>query len=118
LRDPNKKLDGVIGSARLPGDHWSFAKTNKEGIVTETSEKVRISPNALTGFYHFSMGSDFVRVAENRVSNNTRNNNEFYIAPMYNDLIAEGKKYVLDAVDLFIPLGTPEEVAKNGEKIP
>jgi hypothetical protein len=29
---------------------------------------------------------------------------------MYNDLISRGRKFTIDIVDTFIPLGTPKEV--------
>ena len=112
LENKESKLDGVLGSMEVSPDDskWSFAKVDNSGIVIETAEKVAISSHALTGLYHFSAGSDFVRVAKKHIEENKLYKNEYYIAPMYNDLIAEGKQYVLDPVDSFIALGTPEDV--------
>ncbi|HEX4974678.1 MAG TPA: glycosyltransferase family 2 protein [Pseudomonadales bacterium] len=110
LLDANKKCDGVIGACLADGDKWSFAALNEEGFVVRTSEKVRISNYALTGFYHFSKGRDFVSVAHKAVESDDRAANEFYVAPLYNSLIKQGRRYVLDKVDTFIPLGTPEDI--------
>jgi NDP-sugar pyrophosphorylase family protein len=105
--------DGVIGYFKDTDPKWSFAVINPQtGFVTETAEKKPISNNALTGLYHFSKGSDFVRIAEKYLQQGTTTLNEYFIAPMYNDLIAEGKNYVIDYAETFIPLGTPEDVEK------
>lgn len=111
LINSDKKKDGVIGAFKVFEDdpRWSFA-TEKNGIVVKTAEKIQISENALTGLYHFTKGKDFVKVAINHIERGVTNNNEYYIAPMYNDLILEGKQFVLDFVDEFIPLGTPEDL--------
>lgn len=104
------RYDGFLGSAYALGVKWSFAETNETGFVTRTTEKVRISDNALTGFYHFTKGSDFVTVASEAIDRGITTGSEFYIAPMYNALIQSGRKFVLDPVDEFIPLGTPEDI--------
>jgi len=115
LSNPKKKKDGVLGAFKDNGTHWSFAKLNDKNIVEKTTEKDPISNNALTGFYHFTNANDFFKVAEFCVSNGITNKNEFYIAPMYNLLIEENREFILDFVDEFTPLGTPEEV-RNYEK--
>lgn len=110
LLSPEKK-DGILGYFKDDAVKWSFAKVNSDNIVTETAEKIVISDNALTGLYHFTNGSDFVRVAERAIASNQTSSNEFYIAPLYNYLISEGKQFVLDYAAEFIALGTPEDVA-------
>lgn len=112
LTDKNKKYDGILGSFKGSGNKWSYASIDKNNFVTKTAEKKPISKNALTGLYHFTRGSDFVRIAEKHIKNGLKIKNEFYIAPMYNDLIAENKKFILDFVTEFIPLGTPEDLRK------
>lgn len=113
-----KDCDGYLGAFYDENDKWSFAKTDEDGFVIKTTEKVPISTNALTGMYHFNLGSDFVRVAEEAINNNDLVKNEFYIAPLYNSLIKEGKKFKLDLVTDFVALGTPEdfEYAKSKKR--
>lgn len=111
LSDSQKKHDGFLGAFKAEGSKWSFAETDDQGFVTRTTEKVKISEHALTGLYHFSKGSDFVSVAKECIRDNETSAGEYYIAPMYNRLIAAGKKFVLDHVDKFIPLGTPEDIS-------
>jgi len=71
---------------------WSFAKINDEKFVTEVREKVVISNYATVGIYLFTKGIDFVNFSIDMIVNNDRVNNEFYTCPVYNYLIAEGKK--------------------------
>ncbi|WP_281884527.1 sugar phosphate nucleotidyltransferase [Paenibacillus sp. YYML68] len=113
LLDKSKKLDGVLGATIIADDDdkWSFAQINCMGIITRTAEKDKISNYALNGFYHFSNASDFFSTAEKWIRQNQRVRDEFYVAPLYNDLIQEGKQYVIDLSEIFIPLGTPAELS-------
>lgn len=119
LLDNTAKGCGILGAFidKSPDDKWSFAKLNQNGSVIQTTEKDKISDYALTGLYHFTKASDFLDIAKSWIQENKTVRNEFYIAPMYNDLIQIGKNYTLDIVDQFIPLGTPEEVASFNERL-
>jgi len=108
LLQPN--IDGVLGSFNSVLPQYSFAKLYQNSFVIEVAEKVVISNNALTGLYYFAKASDFIEVAKEAIAKNERVKNEFYIAPLYNKLIAKGKKYIIDSVDEFHVLGTPEEL--------
>jgi hypothetical protein len=46
------------------------------------------------GIYNFRQGHDYVRAADAMIAANLRVNNEFYVAPTYNQLIAEGAKII------------------------
>jgi len=108
------EYDGIIGGFFLDtkDNKWSFAKVGYNMIVKEVAEKVQISNIALTGFYNFTQAKYFVEVAEEYIRENRLTQGEFYIAPMYNDLIRKGLLFKINMVDEFIPLGTPEEVKK------
>ncbi|MBI3010225.1 MAG: glycosyl transferase family 2, partial [Candidatus Omnitrophica bacterium] len=60
---------------------------DKEGWATEVAEKRVISEDATVGIYAFSRGKDFVKAADSMIAKNLRVNGEFYIAPVYNELI-------------------------------
>jgi hypothetical protein len=66
------------------------------------------------GIYNFQRGRDFVRAAETMIARNLRVNNEFYVAPCYNQLIAEGAKVVTMKTgmerDGMYGLGIPEDL--------
>ena len=107
LRDD---VDGILGAFHSSEDRFSFARVDKDGIVVETAEKKVISNNALTGLYHFKKASDFIKIAEKHIDSDIRTKGEFYIAPMYNELIQEGKKYIINMVEDHWILGTPDEL--------
>ena len=106
------KDDGIIGAFMdsSNNENWSFAVCNDHGVVLKTTEKEKISDYALTGFYHFRKAGNFFDVAEQAIQKNDRTHNEFYIAPMYNELIRKNQRYMIDVVDNFIPLGTPKDI--------
>ena len=111
LRELPADVDGVIGVFHATGDKWSFARVNEHGDVVETAEKRRISDWATTGLYHFSRGADFVAHTDAMIAANERVQNEFYVAPVYNRLIAAGGKVRIDVAREVWGLGTPEDLA-------
>lgn len=112
IRDPKKRFDGIITVFKATNPRYSYAKIGKDGFVEEVAEKKLISNDATTGLYFFSKGSDFVKAAEAMIAKDLRVNNEFYIGPCYNELIAKGKKIVPDHAEQFHVLGDPESLKK------
>jgi dTDP-glucose pyrophosphorylase len=111
-------VDGIIGVFEAPGDHWSFARVDDRGRVVETAEKRRISPWATTGLYHFSRAADFLEHTDAMVAADERTNGEFYVAPVYNRLIAAGARIEIDVALEVWALGTPEELARFEQEHP
>jgi len=107
-----EKVDGIIPVFYANNPKWSFAKTDSEGVVTETAEKIQISRNANIGAYYFSKGRDFVWAAEEMIDENDRTNGEFYVAPVYNYLIRRGKTIRLSRPRFVHGLGTPNDAQK------
>jgi len=93
---------------------WSFAKVKTEvgkpSFVTEVAEKKPISSNATVGTYYWSQGSDFVKYAEQMIERDRRVNNEFYICPVFNEAIEDGKKIQIKGIEKMWGLGTPEDL--------
>ena len=105
-----RNLDGCIPVFTSSDSKWSYAKTDEDGNVTEVAEKDPISDQASVGIYYWRYGSDFVKYAEQMIEKNIRVNNEFYICPVYNEAIKDGKRVGTYAVDKMIGLGTPEDL--------
>src|SRR5262245_25859671 len=84
-------LDGLIMTMWADDPKWSFIRFDN-GRVTEVVEKTVVSNEATVGIYNFRRGSDFVRAADRMIAKNLRVNNEFYVAPVYNELLGEGQK--------------------------
>lgn len=104
--------DGILGAFIDTSDSskYSYAKLNEEGWVTEVVEKEKISDYALTGLYHFADPEDFITVAEKNIDENNTVKDEFYVAPIYNQLLQQGKRFTIDVCDTTTILGTPEEL--------
>ena len=101
--------DGLILTFKSNSINYSYAQLDSEGFVTKTAEKKAISPNACVGIYGFKKGSDFCKYAKEMIDKNLRTKNEFYISPLYNILIEDGKKIVTQGVDKMHIFGTPDE---------
>ena len=103
--------DAGIVTFKATDPKWSFARVNDEGYVTEVAEKKPISNNATVGIYWWRHGTDFVRYAEQMMKKNIRVNGEFYVCPVFNEAIADGKKVVTFEAEQMEGLGTPEDLA-------
>lgn len=90
---------------------WSFSKLHN-AVITEVAEKDPISQIANVGIYGWSKGSDYVKYAKQMIEKNIKTNNEFYIAPVYNEAIADGKIVMPYFVDAMHGVGTPEDLEK------
>ena len=102
--------DALIPCFYGEGNAWSYARTLDNGYVQEVAEKKQISNNATAGYYYWKKGSDFVKYAEQMIKDNSRTNGEFYVAPVYNWAVRDGKKVGIYMVDKLYSLGTPEDL--------
>lgn len=104
------QIDG--GILTFPASHpkWSYARLDEDGFVAEVAEKKVISAHATVGVYYWKHGADYVRYAEQMIGRNIRTNNEFYIAPVYNEAIADGMKIRTKPITAMHGLGTPEDL--------
>lgn len=105
------QCNGYLELFIAEGDHWSFAKLDKDNKVTRTAEKKRISEYASNGLYYFSTTSLFNEAYKDSVENNKLEAGELYVAPLYNYLIQEGYKIKGQIVNKETTqvAGTPEE---------
>lgn len=106
-----KNYNGLIPIFEATHPRWSFAKVNEKGFITEVAEKVPISNHATVGVYYFAHGKDFVWAAEEMIKKDIRRNNEFYVCPVFNELIGRGDKIKAVDVEVMWSLGTPEDVS-------
>jgi dTDP-glucose pyrophosphorylase len=83
-----RRLDGLVMTMQASDPKWSYAAVNQAGLVTEVAEKRPISRNATVGIYNFARGSDFIWAAEAMIASGERVGGEFYVAPVYNRLVA------------------------------
>lgn len=103
-------IDGGILTFKANHPKWSYAKLDENGFVSEVAEKNVISDNATVGIYFWKKGSDYVNYADQMIAANDRTNNEFYICPVFNYAIRDGKKIRIKQIDRMWGIGTPEDL--------
>ena len=107
-------IDGGILTFTASHPKWSFAKLNKEGFVEKVAEKEPISNIATVGIYFYSKGSDYIKYTEQMIDKDIRTNNEFYVCPVFNEAIQDGKQikiYHIDKEQMW-GMGTPEDLKR------
>jgi NDP-sugar pyrophosphorylase family protein len=109
-RATEEKLDGALLVFPSQEKRWSFSRESPQGFVEEVREKEAISTWATTGTYWFRRGADFVGTAEARFNSDRREASEFYVGPLYNDLIARGSKVKNFPIRKLHCFGTPEDL--------
>ena len=114
--DPNSLLyqsqgcDGAISVFHQPNKDdkkWSYVSLDEMGFVNCVKEKEVISDLASTGVYYWSHVRDFVKYTMEMIDANERVNNEFYVAPVYNKAVADGKKIKVIKCNKMWGLGVP-----------
>ncbi|MDP3735452.1 MAG: hypothetical protein Q8R39_03425 [bacterium] len=108
--DPS--ADGFIPVFEVPeGDtKWSFSRFDPSGSIDLVAEKQPISTWANIGAYYFGRGSDFLEAATEAIERGEYVNNEFYLAPLYNKLIARGRSIKAVFPKYVYGLGTPRDL--------
>jgi NDP-sugar pyrophosphorylase family protein len=91
---PRTNADGVIMTMTAHDPKWSFVALDNRRRVTRVVEKTVISEEATVGIYAFRQGRHFVHAADRMIAKNLRVNGEFYVAPVYNELVADGAAIV------------------------
>ena len=107
------ECDGYLEVFKGEGNHWSFAQPQDAHSrkVIRTTEKERISDLCSDGLYYFKQKSVFERLFLQAKESRQVAKNEYYIAPLYNQLIKEQAVVYYDLVsnDKILFCGTPDE---------
>lgn len=85
------RLAGLIMTMWADDPKWSFVRLDSHMAICEVVEKKVVSNEATVGIYNFRHGREFVAAVEAMIAKGLRVNNEFYVAPAYNELIAAGR---------------------------
>lgn len=109
-------VDGAILTFESFEDKWSYVEMG-DVFATRVHEKVVVGNEATCGLYYWKSGSDFVKYAESMINKEIKTNNEFYIAPVYNEAIDNGRVVSILRAKEFRGLGTPEDLEKHVERV-
>lgn len=102
--------DGVIVCFEGSGNNWSYAKCDSNGNVIEVAEKRKISNLATAGVYYWRTKDFFIDSFRHMVAKHMMTNNEFYMAPAYNELILNKNVVKTVLATKIEQLGTPGEL--------
>ena len=105
-------IDGCILTFTATHPRWSFVKTDAAGLVTATAEKKPISKQATVGIYYFRKARDLFESAEKMIVKGLTTSGQFYVCPVFNELILAGKKITTHHLPAgtMNSLGTPEDL--------
>ncbi|MEO8626535.1 MAG: hypothetical protein ABI612_00335 [Betaproteobacteria bacterium] len=100
--------EGWIPCFDAPGDKWSFVDADVDGRARRVTEKQRISDHCSVGLYYFRRFADLLEAVDRL----DESDGEWYIAPLYNALIAAGKPVYMENLpaEAVCILGTPEDL--------
>ena len=109
----SKNWDGYMMTFPSTHPKWSYAR-EENGEVVAVAEKRPISHHATVGLYYFRCARDFIAAAESMLLKNASLGGEFYVCPVYNELILKGKKIGILPIkrEEMHSLGTPEDVER------
>lgn len=103
--------DGFIMTFPTTHPKWSFVKKEGDQVVA-VAEKRPISNEATVGLYYFRTARLFLELAERMLSKNVGNQAEFYVCPVYNEMVLKGLRIGTTGIDRHAmhSLGTPADV--------
>jgi dTDP-glucose pyrophosphorylase len=102
--------DGITAVFEANDPKWSYVTSDDGVSVTGVVEKQVVSNIANVGIYGWASGAEYVLAAEKMIAKDIRTNGEFYIAPAYNEAIANGAHIVTFQVEDMHGVGTPEDL--------
>lgn len=92
---------------------WGYSKLSEySGNVLSIHEKEPLTNFAHTGHYFFSKVIDFMSYGKRIIENDIKVNGEFFLSPVYEEMIRDGENISAFVVDKFIGLGVPEDFEK------
>jgi NDP-sugar pyrophosphorylase family protein len=105
-------VDGCILTFTAAHPRWSFVKTSVDGRVMAVTEKKPISKQATAGLYYFRRAADLLKASERMIVKGVTTAGQFFVAPVYNELILEGKNIRTHHLPegSMHSLGTPEDL--------
>ena len=101
-------IEGIIPCSKEQGSAWSFCKIDGQNNVLDIQEKQRISPWASVGLYFFRDTAKFLSYARQELEQDTAT--EYYVSHLYKHYLQDKCKVVIEPVEVFRPMGTPEQI--------
>jgi dTDP-glucose pyrophosphorylase len=111
-----KKAEAGVISFESCHPRWTYIRTEGDYVV-EVAEKKPISKKAVTGFYYYRHGKNFVTSAKRRIRKRNPINGVYYVSGSINEMILQNLKvsYYQIAGEAYHSLYSMEKI-KNYEK--
>jgi dTDP-glucose pyrophosphorylase len=112
FRDQEVDAGTIIFDSVHP--RYSYVRLDERDRVIEAAEKNPISRNATVGFYWYKHGSDFVRAAMRTIEKQALADTPFFVCPMFNELVLEGKQIGVYRIDkeAYKPFKSQQQLAQ------
>ncbi len=107
----NTKSDGGILCFKAQQTKWSYARVEQNYVVQVAQKKV-ISNLATVGIYYFKEGQQFVKSSLSMIQKDIRVNGQFYVCPVYNQMISNKKNISIYQINKMHGIGTPQDLQK------
>jgi len=91
---------------------YSYVRLDENDFVIEAAQRRPISQDATTGMFWFSSTQDFVSGAKSMIRKDALVDGAFFVAPVFNELILEGKRIGISRIDVkdYRPLKTKKQL--------
>lgn len=108
----SNSLDGGTLVFKSIQPRYSYVRLGDDGYVSEAAQRRPISQDATAGMFWFSKTSDFVAGAKSMIRKDAVVDGAFFIAPVFNELILEGKKIGISRIEVndYRPLKTKKQI--------
>ena len=112
-----KDADAGVVVFKAVHPRWSFVQCDESGYVVESAEKKPISNLATAGVYYYKKADSFIEAAKRMILKGSHVNNIYYVCPVFNEMILDGKKIVVSEIEHteYHSLSTPNLVSKYEE---
>ncbi|MCA8971035.1 MAG: NTP transferase domain-containing protein [Planctomycetes bacterium] len=106
------RADGLLLCFHDDDPRWSYTRIDGRGQVVEVAEKRVVSDLANCGIYYVRRAQDFWRATERMIAAQRTVRGVFFIAPVFQELVDEGRDVRVLVVEEMRSLGTPESVKR------
>jgi NDP-sugar pyrophosphorylase family protein len=102
----NQCIAGIALTFESQKPQYSYLRSDKSGKVIEASEKKIISNKASAGTYIYRNPAIFLKAVAHAIEDepNQTYNDLFYVCPLFNGVIAQGKKVITKSVTNVVDL--------------
>lgn len=92
---------------------YSYVALDNDGLVAQASQCNPISNHATTGLFWFRKARDFIDAAKNAIRKDASHDGNYYVAPLFNELLLMGKKVGHMPIDpkAYKPLKSAKQMA-------